>query len=74
MKLPSPRTNTPELHRGVEPASYPILFNLAECVHSDVSTVSPAGNDAAIFWWRNSAPDEGLARVVQNRRDVGQEP
>jgi DNA-binding MarR family transcriptional regulator len=51
MKLfQSMRQHTPKLHPGVEPASYPILFNLvgeprrvsllAECVHSDVSTVS----------------------------------
>jgi DNA-binding MarR family transcriptional regulator len=42
--------HAPKLHQGVEAASYPILFNLvgeprrvsslAECVHSDVSTVS----------------------------------
>ena len=46
----SMRQHAPKLHPGVEPASYPILFNLcdgprrvsllAECVHSDVSTVS----------------------------------
>jgi DNA-binding MarR family transcriptional regulator len=51
MKLfQSLRQHTPKLHPGVEPASYPILFNLvdeprrvsllAECIHSDVSTVS----------------------------------
>jgi DNA-binding MarR family transcriptional regulator len=51
MKLfQSMRQHTPKFHPGVEPASYPILFNLveeprrvsllAECVHSDVSTVS----------------------------------
>jgi DNA-binding MarR family transcriptional regulator len=51
MKLfQSLRQNAPKLHPGVEPASYPILFNLvgeprrvsllADCVHSDVSTVS----------------------------------
>lgn len=51
MKLfQSMRQHAPKLHPGVEPASYPILFNLAdeprrvsllaECVHSDVSTVS----------------------------------
>ncbi len=44
------RHHTPKLHSGVEPASYPILFNLvgeprrvsllADCIHSDVSTVS----------------------------------
>lgn len=44
------RQHAPKLHPGVEPASYPILFNLvdgprrvsllADCVHSDVSTVS----------------------------------
>jgi DNA-binding MarR family transcriptional regulator len=46
----SMRQHAPRLHPGVEPASYPILFNLideprrvsmlAECVYSDVSTVS----------------------------------
>jgi DNA-binding MarR family transcriptional regulator len=46
----SMRQHAPKLHPGVEPASYPILFNLideprrvsmlAECVYSDVSTVS----------------------------------
>lgn len=46
----SMRQHAPRLHPGVEPASYPILFNLvdaprrvsllAECVLSDVSTVS----------------------------------
>ena len=51
MKLfQSMRQHAPKLHPGVEPASYPILFNLvdeprrvsllADCVHSDVSTVS----------------------------------
>ena len=51
MKLfQSLRHHTPKLHQGVEPASYPILFNLvdeprrvsllADCIHSDVSTVS----------------------------------
>jgi DNA-binding MarR family transcriptional regulator len=51
MKLfQSMRQHAPKLHPGVEPASYPILFNLAEeprrvsllaeCIHSDVSTVS----------------------------------
>jgi predicted transcriptional regulator len=51
MKLVQSMTqHAPKLHPGVEPASYPILFNLveeprrvfllAECVHSDVSTVS----------------------------------
>jgi len=51
MKLfQSLRQHTPKLHPGVEPASYPILFMLvdgprrvsllADCVHSDVSTVS----------------------------------
>lgn len=51
MKLvQSLRQHAPKLHPGVEPASYPILFNLvdeprrvsalAEYVHSDVSTVS----------------------------------
>jgi DNA-binding MarR family transcriptional regulator len=44
------RQHAPKLHPGVEAASYPILFNLvegprrvsvlAECVYSDVSTVS----------------------------------
>jgi DNA-binding MarR family transcriptional regulator len=46
----SMRQHTPKVHPGVEPASYPILFNLtagpqrvsllAEHVYSDVSTVS----------------------------------
>jgi len=46
----SMRQHAPKLHPGVEAASYPILFNLAdeprrvsllaECVHSDASTVS----------------------------------
>jgi len=51
MKLfQSLRHHTPKLHPGVEPAFYPILFNLvdeprrvsllADCIHSDVSTVS----------------------------------
>jgi DNA-binding MarR family transcriptional regulator len=51
MKLfQSLRQHTPKLHPGVESASYPILFNLvneprrvsllADCIHSDVSTVS----------------------------------
>ena len=51
MKLfQSMRQHAPKLHPGVEPASYPILFNLAdeprrvsllaECVYSDISTVS----------------------------------
>ncbi len=51
MKLfQSMRQHAPKLHPGVEAASYPVLFNLvgeprrvsllAECIHSDVSTVS----------------------------------
>ena len=51
MKLfQSMRQHAPKLHPAVEPASYPILFNLvdeprrlsllADCIHSDVSTVS----------------------------------
>ena len=51
MKLfQSMRQHAPKLHPGVEPASYPILFSLieeprrvsllADCIHSDVSTVS----------------------------------
>lgn len=51
MKLfQSMRQHAPKVHPGVEPASYPILFNLvegprrvsllADCIHSDVSTVS----------------------------------
>ncbi|HEX7460843.1 MAG TPA: MarR family transcriptional regulator [Dermatophilaceae bacterium] len=51
MKLfQSMRQHAPKLHPGVEAASYPILFNLieeprrvsllADCIHSDVSTVS----------------------------------
>ena len=51
MKLfQSLRQHAPKVHPGVEPAVYPILFNLveeprrvsllADCVHSDVSTVS----------------------------------
>ncbi len=51
MKLfQSMRQHAPKLHPGVEAASYPILFNLvgeprrvsllAECIHSDASTVS----------------------------------
>ena len=51
MKLfQSLRHHTPKRHPGVVPASYPILFNLvdeprrvsllADCIHSDVSTVS----------------------------------
>jgi len=44
------RQHAPRVHPGVEPTAYPILFSLvdgprrvsslAECVHSDVSTVS----------------------------------
>jgi len=51
MKLfQSLRQHAPKLHPGVEPASYPLLFNLiggpqrvsalADCVYSDASTVS----------------------------------
>ena len=51
MKLfQSVRQHAPKLHPGLEAASYPILFNLvgeprrvsllAECIHSDASTVS----------------------------------
>ena len=51
MKLfQSMRQHATRLHPGVEPASYPILFNLvgeprrvsllADCIHSDISTVS----------------------------------
>jgi len=49
-RFQSMRQHAPKLHPGVEAASYPILFNLAdeprrvsllaECVHSDASTVS----------------------------------
>lgn len=49
-RFQSMRQHAPKVHPGVEPASYPIMFNLAdgprrvsllaECVHSDASTVS----------------------------------
>jgi len=49
-RFQSLRQHAPKLHPGVDAASYPILFNLAdeprrvsllaECVHSDASTVS----------------------------------
>lgn len=48
--LSSLKQHAPRFHEGVEPSAYPVLFNLvaeprrvsalAECVHSDVSTVS----------------------------------
>jgi DNA-binding MarR family transcriptional regulator len=77
MKLfASMRQHAPRLHPGVEPASYPILFNLideprrvsvlAECVYSDVSTVSRQVTTLVSHGLLDKLadPDDGRACVV----------
>jgi len=77
MKLfQSMRQHAPKLHPGVEAASYPILFNLAdeprrvsllaECVLSDVSTVSRQVTMLAAHGLLDKVPDplDGRAFMV----------
>lgn len=67
----------PRLHPGAEPAAYPILFNLAreprrvsglaDCVHSDISTVSRQVTALVGHGLAEKVPDplDGRASMVQ---------
>lgn len=64
----SMRHHLPRLHPGAEPAAYPLLFQLsreprrvsalAECVHSDVSTVSRQVSGLVSHGLAEKVPDE----------------
>lgn len=68
--MKSIRTHAPRLHPAIETAAYPIMFNLvagprrvsalAECVHSDVSTVSRQ---------TSALVDHGLLEKVRDPED-----
>ena len=71
------RQHAPRIHPAVDATAYPILFNLAaeprrvsvlaECVHSDVSTVSRQVStlEAHGLVDKVSDPDDGRAHVVR---------
>ena len=71
------RQHAPRIHPAVDATAYPILFNLAaeprrvsalaECVHSDVSTVSRQVStlEAHGLVDKVSDPDDGRAQVVR---------
>jgi DNA-binding MarR family transcriptional regulator len=71
------RQHAPRLHPAVDTAAYPVLFNLAaeprrvsalaECVHSDVSTVSRQVSTLVAHGLleKVSDPDDGRAQVVR---------
>lgn len=71
------RQHAPRIHPAVEAAAYPLLFNLAaeprrvsalaECVHSDVSTVSRQVSTLVGHGLleKVSDPDDGRAQVVR---------
>ena len=71
------RQHAPRIHPAVEATAYPILFNLsaeprrvsvlAECVHSDVSTVSRQVSTLVGHGLleKVSDPDDGRAQVVR---------
>jgi DNA-binding MarR family transcriptional regulator len=73
----SMRGHVPRLHPGAEPAAYPILFNLvreprrvsglADCVHSDISTVSRQVTALVGHGLAEKVPDplDGRASMVQ---------
>ncbi len=71
------RQHAPRLHPGVDAAAYPVLFQLstqarrvsalAECVHSDISTVSRQVSTLVGHGLleKVSDPDDGRAQVVR---------
>lgn len=74
MKLiKSVRSHAPRLHPAVESAAYPIMFNLvdgpkrvssvADCVHSDVSTVSRQASCLAAYGLLEKLQDPEDGRV-----------
>ncbi|MEO7070133.1 MAG: MarR family transcriptional regulator [Nostocoides sp.] len=70
------KQHAPRFHEGVEPAAYPVLFNLvdgprrvsalADCIHSDVSTVSRQVTTLAAHGLVDKIPDpaDGRAAMV----------
>jgi DNA-binding MarR family transcriptional regulator len=75
MKLfTSIRQHAPRLHPGVEATAYPIMFNLvdgprrvtvlADCVHSDVSTVSRQVSALVAHGLMEKLPDPGDGRAT----------
>lgn len=72
----SRKTQAPRIHPGVDVASYPLLLNLtaeprrvsglADCVHSDVSTVSRQVSALASLGLvtKVSDPDDGRAQLL----------
>lgn len=77
MKLfQSLRQHAPRIHPSVDAASYPLLFNLAveprrvsalaECVHSDISTVSRQVSHLVGLGFAEKVtdPDDGRAQVI----------
>lgn len=70
------KQHAPRYHEGVEPAAYPVLFNLvdeprrvsalADCIHSDVSTVSRQVSTLAVHGLVDKIPDpaDGRAAMV----------
>ena len=79
--LQSMRQHAPRIHPAVDATAYPILFNLAaeprrvsvlaDCVHSDVSTVSRQVSNLEGHGLvdKVSDPDDGRAQVVRLSED-----
>lgn len=75
--LHSLRSVAPRVHPAVDPLTYPLLFNLAagpqrvsalaECVHSDISTVSRQVSNLAAHALLEKLPDpaDGRAQMVR---------
>jgi DNA-binding MarR family transcriptional regulator len=75
--LQAMRLHAPRLHPAVDTAAYPLLFNLAaeprrvsalaECIHSDISTVSRQVSTLVGHGLleKVSDPDDGRAQVVR---------
>lgn len=71
------RQQAPRMHPAVEPSAYPVLFNLAaeprrvsalaECTHSDISTVSRQVSTLVSHGLleKVSDPHDGRAQMVQ---------
>ncbi len=78
------KQHAPRYHEQVEPAAYPVLFNLvdgprrvsalADCIHSDVSTVSRQVTGLAAHGFVAKIPDpaDGRAAMV-SLSDAGNE-
>ncbi|HET7305575.1 MAG TPA: MarR family transcriptional regulator [Segeticoccus sp.] len=70
----SMRHHLPKLHPGAEPAAFPLLFQLsreprrvsalAECIHSDVSTVSRQVSGLVSYGLVEKVPDEEDRRAT----------